>query len=60
MCLLGGGDHAHRDGRFGVTMILISLLRFAYVAEEHGVLGPALLRAEVLRRASVLRRHQLL
>lgn len=42
------------------TMILISLLRFAYVAEQHGVLGPALLRAELLRRASVLRRHQLL
>ena len=34
--------------------------RITYVAEEHGVFGPALLRAELLGRAAVLRRHQLL
>ena len=42
------------------TVTLLTALRLAYVAEEHGVFGPALLRAEVLRRASVLSRHQLL
>lgn len=35
-------------------------MRFAYMAEEHGVFGPALIRAELLSRASVLCRHQLL
>lgn len=30
------------------------------MAEEHGVFGPALLRAELLGRASILSRHQLL
>lgn len=30
------------------------------MAEEHGVSGPALLGAELLGRASVLSRHQLL
>lgn len=30
------------------------------MAEEHGVFGPALIRAELLSRASVLCRHQLL
>lgn len=35
-------------------------MRFAYMAEEHGVFGPALIRAELLRGASVLCRHQLL
>lgn len=33
---------------------------FAYVAEEHGVFGAALLGAEVLDGAPVLSRHQLL
>lgn len=32
----------------------------AYMAEQHGVFGPALFRAELLRGASVLGRHQLL
>lgn len=28
------------------------------MAEEHGVLGPAVIRAEFLSGASILRRHQ--
>lgn len=32
----------------------------SYVAEQHGVFGPAVVGAEFLSGASVLRRHQLL
>lgn len=37
-----------------------TLSGLAYMAEEHGVFGPAVIRAELLGRASVLCNHQLL
>lgn len=43
-----------------MSVILITALRLAYVAEEHGVFGPAVLRTELLSRASILCCHQLL
>lgn len=50
------------ESRQSITLVILitTSRRLAYMAEEHGVFGPALLRAELLGRASVLSRHQLL